>query len=459
MPWNVSTAVYTNKSVYIGDKEVAPYSVTFSSDGTKMYIVGINSDRVWQYTLSTAWDVSTATYASKNKGISSQESAPRDIVFNSDGTIMYLVGDGYDKRVNQYTLSTAWDVSTATYANKSVSVQAQDSLPRGIVFNPTGTKMYMVGDNTDTVYQYTLSTAWDVSTATYASKSKSVSAQDTSPCDVDFSPTGTKMYIMGNANDTVYQYTLTTAWDVSTATYASKNSGNLSTQEGYPLGFAFSSDGTKMYIVGSDDDTVYQYTLVVSPTGIPTVTSTGPCTDRQSTTMTAVGNITNAGGAYTDRGFEYYEYGDNYDSEMYAVREKGDFTETGEFTMTINGLKPLTIYYIRAWAGNIYGIAYGEWYTCITTAVITGSYEIYEENNSEPDSDGTYAGGNTISFYVRKVGGKWSKKYGPYHSDQVDIAVADVMIEGTGKYQVKFESGVLTGISTQVMCKLDIKAR
>ena len=128
--------------------------------------------------------------------------------------------------------------------------------------------------------------------------------------------------------------------------------------------------------------------------------------------------------------------------------------------MTLYGLKPLTCYWIRAFAGNVFGISYGDWVLCSTIAVPTAaSYGIHEEDNSGPDSDGTYAGGNTISFYVRKVGGKWSKKYGPYTSDQVDIAVADVMIEGTGKYQVKFESGALTGISTQVMCKLDIKAR
>jgi hypothetical protein len=39
--------------------------------------------------------------------------------------------------------------------------------------------MYIVGRTTDTVIrQYTLGTAWNVSTATYASLSKSVSAQE-----------------------------------------------------------------------------------------------------------------------------------------------------------------------------------------------------------------------------------------------------------------------------------------
>jgi len=105
-------------------------------------------------------------------------------------------------------MATEWDVSTATYADKSVSITSQDTDPTGVTFSSDGTKMYIVGYATDTVYQYTLSTAWDVSTATYADKSKDVSAQDTIPTGVTFSSDGSKMYIMGITTDTVYQYTL-----------------------------------------------------------------------------------------------------------------------------------------------------------------------------------------------------------------------------------------------------------
>ena len=70
------------------------------------------------------------------------------------------------------------------------------------------------------------------------------------------------MYIMGNTNDSVYQYTLSTAWDVSTASYASK-SFSVGSQETSPSGVKFSSDGTKMYVVGMQNDTVYKYTLSI----------------------------------------------------------------------------------------------------------------------------------------------------------------------------------------------------
>ena len=62
----------------------------------------------------------------------------------------------------EYTLSTAWDVSTADF--DSVSISRQDGDAKRIKFNNDGTKMFVLGrGGDDTVYEYTLSTAFDVS--------------------------------------------------------------------------------------------------------------------------------------------------------------------------------------------------------------------------------------------------------------------------------------------------------
>lgn len=51
---------------------------------------------------------------------------------------------------------TAWDVSTASYASKSFSVASQDDAPTAVAFNNDGTKMYICGATNDTIYQYSL---------------------------------------------------------------------------------------------------------------------------------------------------------------------------------------------------------------------------------------------------------------------------------------------------------------
>ncbi|GAI07100.1 unnamed protein product, partial [marine sediment metagenome] len=66
-----------------------------------MYIVGYVSKKVFQYTLTTAWDVSTASYSSIFKLVSDEASTPRGLAFSSDGEKMY-VSNLSDLKVYQY---------------------------------------------------------------------------------------------------------------------------------------------------------------------------------------------------------------------------------------------------------------------------------------------------------------------------------------------------------------------
>jgi hypothetical protein len=177
--------------------------------------------------------------------------------FRADGLKMYMLGTVNDT-VYQYTLTKPWSISTASYDSVSFSVATEDTTPSGIFFKPNGLTMYIVGSQNDTVYQYTLSTAWDVSTATFT-QSFSVSGQETQPADLFFTGDGTRMFVLGSSGDDVTVYNLTTPWDISTASTTGQFS--ISAQETSPTGIYVKPDGTKFYIVGSGNDTVYQYTI------------------------------------------------------------------------------------------------------------------------------------------------------------------------------------------------------
>lgn len=259
--WDVSTATYADKYKDVSSQDAYPYGVAFSSDGSKMYIAGYWNEAVFQYTLSASWDVSTATYANKSKYYGSQDHYACRATFSSDGSKMYIMGSITDT-VFQYTLSTFWDVSAATYADKFKDIGDEEDASRGLTFSSDGSKMYVVGINNDTVFQYTLSILWDVSAATYANKFKDVSSEDDTPYGVAFSFDGNAMYVLGYTADTVFQYALSTSWDVSTAVYADKFK-DVGSEDIYPFDITFSTDGSKMYIMGDNNDTVYQYTLPV----------------------------------------------------------------------------------------------------------------------------------------------------------------------------------------------------
>ena len=243
-------------SFSVASQDTAPTDFAFNTDGTKMYVVGYTNDTVYQYSLSTAFTVSTASYDSVSFSVSSQSSRPMGMTFNNDGTKMYIVCRDNDA-VYQYSLSSGFDLSTASYDSASLDVSPQDNLPNSIRFNADGTKMYIVGAQYEYVFQYGLSSAFDLSTASYDSVYYDFNAQGTDGSGLTFSPDGTRMFILCDSNDTAFQYSLTSGYDLSTASY---DSISLTSTDGNASDIRFSADGTKIFIIGRGEDKVYQYT-------------------------------------------------------------------------------------------------------------------------------------------------------------------------------------------------------
>ena len=233
--------------------------MAFSNNGTKMFIIGSDGDEINEYALSTAFDVSTATFVSPPFDVSTQEGGPAGMAFSNDGTKMFVVGFGGDE-INEYALSTAFDVSTATFVSPPFDVSTQEANPGGVAFSNDGTKMFVAGFDGDEINEYALSTAFDVSTATFVSPPFDVSTQESNPSSVAFSNDGTKMFVAGFGGDEINEYALSTAFDVSTATFVSPPF-DVSTQETSPRGMAFSNDGSKMFVVGNVGDDVNEYDL------------------------------------------------------------------------------------------------------------------------------------------------------------------------------------------------------
>jgi sugar lactone lactonase YvrE len=254
--YDVANASYDSVSFSVASEDSAPNALAFKTDGTKMYMVGTQNDTVDQYTLASPWVVSSATYDSVSFDFNTQEAVVFDMFFKPDGTKIYIIGQ--NDTVYQYALSTAWVVSSASYESLSFSVNSQDAVPQAIFFKPDGSKMYMIGNTNDTIYQYTLSTPWAMNTASYDSVSFSFASQENNPRSVFFKPDGTKMYIAGRLSDSMYQYTLSTPWVVSSASYDSVTF-SFESEETALNSVVFKPDGTKMYAVGQTADTVFQY--------------------------------------------------------------------------------------------------------------------------------------------------------------------------------------------------------
>ena len=252
--YNLANASYSSKS-YSPPLGVFYADIAVKSDGTKFYVLHNGTPQaLYQYSMSTPFDITTGSYDSVSFTL--QDNNVNGLYFRDDGLKFYVVTGDADS-VYSYSCSSAWDLSTASYDSVSFSVSSQESNPYDIAFKSDGTKMYMVGLTNDTVFQYTLSTAWDLSTASYDSVSFSVTSQESTPASIQFNNDGTEMYVLGFSSDSVHQYNLSTAWDLSTASY-STISFSVASQETAPRGFAFANSGANFYIVGDTTD-VFQY--------------------------------------------------------------------------------------------------------------------------------------------------------------------------------------------------------
>jgi DNA-binding beta-propeller fold protein YncE len=257
-----------------------PEGIAFNSDGTKMFVTDQGADIVAEYTLTTGFDVSTASFVD-SLNISGEEGAASGLAFNNDGTKMFVLGrSGRD--VTEYTLTTGFDVSSASVVD-SFSVLSEESDPAGLAFNNDGTKMFVAGINEDKVHEYILTTGFDVSTASFV-VSLDISSQEDQSADLAFNTDGTKMFLVGRAEDVVNEYTLTAGFNISTASFV--GSFDVSGEEGGPAGLAFNDDGTKMFITGWDGEDVNEYTLSCAFK----VTSSSACDD-PTTIKNIVGSI------------------------------------------------------------------------------------------------------------------------------------------------------------------------
>ena len=271
--FDISTAVFVD-ATSIRPWTSTPTGMTFSNDGLRMFVTDGNGYDIDEYALSDAFDASTRIFVNSTS-VSTNYVTPTDMAFSNDGLKMFTVNvkASQERTIKEYTLSTAFDVSTLQFV-RDKSVRMQERTPTGMAFSSDGLKMFVVGFEKDSVNEYTLSAPFDLYRDVFV-HAISVADQESTPRDVAFSNDGLKMFVVGSNQDKVHEYTLSTAFDVSTAIHV--DSFSVADRESTPSGMAFSNDGAKMFVVGSGSNNVYEYTLnSVYPITVTTTSATTP---------------------------------------------------------------------------------------------------------------------------------------------------------------------------------------
>ncbi len=271
-------ALFFSKAIagptFVQSKSIASafyLGLNFNNDGTKMYTVrnGAKTDAVIEHILTTPYDISTATVNNTkivHRGGSNSSHIPSQVVFNNDGTKMF-VSNHTGSYIEYYSLTTAFDISTATFDDQ-LDISGQEIRANSFAFNNDGTRMIVAGAGNESqhrIHEYSLATPFDLSSGVTHLNTEDLSSTHSYIDGVIFNYNGTKLYTIRNETNSdnhISQFKLTTPYDVSTLSLegtlrvSSFISGSSDVRE-----MAFSNDGSKMFIIDDGLDKVHEFNL------------------------------------------------------------------------------------------------------------------------------------------------------------------------------------------------------
>jgi len=262
LPWG---SLYTTDLVSDNTNFFSSRSFHVSHDGRYLFVYYAGDD-VIRFPLSTPYDISTK---SLNPDQTLTDSTLGElngslVSWSNDGYHMYVAGSD-DDNLQDWQAETPWSLTNIRYGGRVTFDNFNLSgAGRGVFWRPNGERLFIV-TSADNIYQFTLTSAWDMTTVSYDG-SRSISSDVSQPYGLHFSSNGDKVFVMDYTGSHVAEFSLGTNWDVTATGWAHESdyatgsiaNGNLD----YPDAFAMSNDGTKFY--GTDGSNIYQWTLDVA---------------------------------------------------------------------------------------------------------------------------------------------------------------------------------------------------
>jgi len=225
-------------------------SIDFKPDGTRCYTTGFYDDKVYEFTLSTPWDLNTVSASPVGSSaalttIRAGTTAPLTVRFRPDGTKFFIADNG-SKEFQQYSLSTAWDITSTITFDTSIGASAS-AIPAGFVWNDDGTQFITSESSLGNirVYSSAAGSPYTIGGASFQAQINSGNGYSELATNADF----TFLYQKTSTAKTIKRWAIPTAGDFTSIVWATPateiTNSNISTSS---TGLLFNNDGTKMYL-------------------------------------------------------------------------------------------------------------------------------------------------------------------------------------------------------------------
>lgn len=207
----IESCSYDNISFSVSAQTTNTAGMKFNRDYTKMFIGDINLRRIYQYSIDLSLGIDVSTY--DGKSLRTINEGPWNFMFNSDDTKIYIIDVGCGA-LHQYTINSLDSIDSSSYDNIALSILSQDTFFQGIDHNKDYTKLFMVGQISRGIYQYTINSLDSIDTSSYDGISLYVNTE-TSLRGIYIRDIDNKIYVYGGAQDGIYQYVSEIAVDIN----------------------------------------------------------------------------------------------------------------------------------------------------------------------------------------------------------------------------------------------------
>lgn len=255
--FDVSSFVFSGDSLDISAETDNARATTWNPDGSRMFITGRFTENVVSYDMTEPWDLSTASFGGEFKlgedfGANTGLSVAHGLFIRDDGQLMWVFNR---TEIRAYDLAEAWDIRTSTF---SQHLDLSQVVQRGhdFDFKNDGTILIIDDRNGRSVHQYELESPWDISTASHVF-TLDISDVEQEVRGLEMILEGSVMLLLDTVRMEVLQYNLSAPYDISTASLTSIL--DVSAQSGDPRGLSISTDLSRMYVTGRDNEAVYMY--------------------------------------------------------------------------------------------------------------------------------------------------------------------------------------------------------
>jgi DNA-binding beta-propeller fold protein YncE len=139
--------------------------------GSKLLSLDQSNENIHGYSMSTAYDLSTASYTGNSLSLSTESAVPIGFIISNDGSKLIMLD--YDQNnLFEYTMSTSFDITTASNTN-SYSFGTTIESPGAIGVNDDGTELYII-DDSDILHEVALGTPFDIASLSITGTTTSI---------------------------------------------------------------------------------------------------------------------------------------------------------------------------------------------------------------------------------------------------------------------------------------------